>query len=367
MIEKILSPLTLYDKGDRSPEVMEARAAYFRQYRKEGKIRTAHRLCAGQKSFNTLYKMGDRSPEVLEARRKYDRELYRARKQRLADAATTTTVVNCFVVSMLAATSAHALTVWHPNTDPYQGTLDDAAFALIQDGASIENVMLLVDRYRHGQCMVRPIRDGEVYDKMLYGRGRVEHDVVALSSQIRARGVSNLEVVCSHVGPFVEYELLRPLACGNWSYRETELGALEGASWGGWSSVGGSGGYGIPVGWGEQPGALGGWTTPAIGGSIGAAFPTGLTGLGMLTPISAEATVAGSSSVTGAPTSLSNNYESGNRITHPPTTVVDTNHITHPPTTVVETRPNKVPEPSTLVMFLTFLAIGVLSFWKRNR
>jgi hypothetical protein len=78
--DKPKSLITLYNNGNRSPEVMEAYRKYNREYK-----RARHGwnpAAIKPKSVVSLYREGVRSPDVVEAYREWHREYMRARSRK---------------------------------------------------------------------------------------------------------------------------------------------------------------------------------------------------------------------------------------------------------------------------------------------
>jgi hypothetical protein len=175
-------------------------------------------------------------------------------------------------------TAPPAIMWQHPNRAPYMGTFDQAVAAFA-----------IPPPPRPMQCHYRDIWAGERFTAMMFGRDRVELNVVADTDDWPAADTRVAED-CWFLAAGSEYHLVRPLVCGNWalevlpiagwwpgghasgqySGNTAQLWGEEGWSAGGygWGAYGLAGGYGVPVSY-EVPGPEIGAPSEAAAGFAG--------------------------------------------------------------------------------------------------
>jgi hypothetical protein len=121
----------------------------------------------------------------------------------------------------LLARGAAAETVWvHPDRDPFAGTLDDALSLFAARGIPRQILDEQRRMYVSGRCTRRRIGDGERIDLMTSGRNQVLPDVVAAVSLWPDWAPRRATVCRAGTAQKMEYALLRPDVCGNWSEEE---------------------------------------------------------------------------------------------------------------------------------------------------
>jgi hypothetical protein len=118
----------------------------------------------------------------------------------------------------LLARGVVAETVWvHPDRDPFTGTLDDALSLFAAKGIPRQVLDAQRGLYVSGRCTRRRIGDGERIDLMTSGRNQVLPDVVAAVSLWPDWAPRRATVCLAATAQGMEYALLRPDVCGNWS------------------------------------------------------------------------------------------------------------------------------------------------------
>lgn len=121
----------------------------------------------------------------------------------------------------LLARGAAAETVWvHPDRDPFAGTLDDALSLFAAKGIPRQVLDEQRRMYVSGRCTRRRIGDGERIDLMTSGRNQVLPNVVAAVSLWPDWAPRRATVCRAGTAQKMEYALLRPDVCGNWSEEE---------------------------------------------------------------------------------------------------------------------------------------------------
>jgi hypothetical protein len=129
------------------------------------------------------------------------------------------------VTLLLCATAAHARMAWTaPGRDPFRGTQEDAARLFIENGIPAPIVAAQFRRYRDGACRMRPIAQGELIDLMTFGHGHLLRDIVA-EPALWPQEVPRAAVVCPVSENSREYRLIVPEVCGNFSEEIVPPGA----------------------------------------------------------------------------------------------------------------------------------------------
>jgi hypothetical protein len=174
---------------------------------------------------------------------------------------------------MLPADHPPAIYWDRPGADRWRGT-DARAFDLLAAAAGIDAAVL--ESLQRSACRLRDVREGEVFDAMVFGRGRVMTGVVARPSHWPL-SASRLVMEC---GDGFDHFLLYPIVCGNWSIESGGWGIPPYAvapawGWGGGENLAGEageeGGGGYYGGYGGY-GALLSGGAPYGGASMASAF-----------------------------------------------------------------------------------------------
>lgn len=115
---------------------------------------------------------------------------------------------------------------WNPGGNQYTGTVEQALAAFQRKGQIPDDVVSeLLGHVQAGLRSPGTIRDGEPFDYMMSGNGKVEERVVVELFWWPAHISRQMRVYVAIRGSEI-FELCLPYACGNWTFRRYRVGTL---------------------------------------------------------------------------------------------------------------------------------------------